>query len=134
MKATKRNLVKVAKAIANANQRSAWSRGVYDYALEFIGQFDIWRKYNEENGEDAPEMDERTALNGAADWKQWAYGGCGLVYDARIAERLCTPYELKTTRNGQRQPNSRETWLDVEARAAQQAWWMVERAIRLAQA
>jgi hypothetical protein len=38
-----------------------------------------------------------------------------------IAERLCTPSELKKTRHGDRKPNSREEWLDVQARALYQA-------------
>ena len=60
-------------------------------------------------------------LNGASDWSQYSWGGCSLIYDGDIAERLCTPSELKKTRNGERRPNSREDWLDVQARALYQA-------------
>lgn len=56
-------------------------------------------------------------------------GGCGLIYDRGIAETLCTPTELKRTKNGQRNPNSREQWLDVQARAAFQGWLMIKRAV-----
>ena len=69
-------------------------------------------------------------LNGAADWSQYSWGGCSLIYDGDIAERLCCPSELKKTRNGERRPNSREEWLDVQARALFQAANRVCRHIR----
>lgn len=56
-------------------------------------------------------------------------GGCGLIYDRDIAETLCTPSELRKTKNGERNPNSREQWLDVQARAAFQGWLMIKSAI-----
>ena len=43
------------------------------------------------------------------------------TYGGDIAERLCTPSELKKTRHGERRPNSREEWLDTQARALHQA-------------
>ena len=69
-------------------------------------------------------------LNGAADWSQYSWGGCSLIYNSDIAERLCNPSELKKTRNGERRPNSREEWLDVQARALFQAANRVCRHIR----
>lgn len=60
-------------------------------------------------------------LNGAGDWSQYSWGGCALIYDQEIAKALCNPTELKKTRNGERRPNSREEWLDVQARALGQA-------------
>lgn len=38
-----------------------------------------------------------------------------------IAELLCSPSELKRKKYGERRPNSREEWLDVQARALAQA-------------
>ena len=60
-------------------------------------------------------------LNGARDWREYSYGGCALIYDGDIAARVCTPSELRRTHGGQRDPNPRETWLDVQARALCQA-------------
>jgi len=101
-------------------KKSAWQKGVEKYAEEMTNEIP-----------DATA--EKGLLNGAADWRDWVYGGCGLVYNADIAERLCTPSELRRTRNGERRPNRRETWLDVEARAARQAAHLVlRRAARLA--
>ena len=130
MKATKANIEKIRMAIEARKERSAWSKGVQAYALEMLERFEEWRRWNEENGESVPELDEVTALNGAKDWNAWAYGGCGLVYDSYIAERLCTPSELKKTRNGERRPNSREEWLDTQARALYQAELLITRAAK----
>lgn len=46
--------------------------------------------------------------------------------------RLCTPSELRRTHNGERRPNSREEWLDTQARALYQAARRVKRHIAAA--
>ena len=130
MKATVKNIQAVANEVNNAKTRSAWSKGVKVYALEILENFEEQRKWNEENGESVPEFDERTALNGATNWRAWAYGGCGLVYNCAIAERLCTPSELKKLQGGTRVPAGAGTWCDIEARAAFQAWRMIAKAVR----
>lgn len=50
-----------------------------------------------------------------------SWGGSHLCYDYDIARHYCTPSELKRTRDGERRPNAREEWLDVQARAIYQA-------------
>ena len=134
MKATMANIQAINEAIEARKERSAWSKGVKVYALELLESFEEWSKYNEENGEELPTIDERTALNGAEDWDAWAYGGCGLCYDAYIAERLFTPSELKKLGGGARVPAGAATWCDVEARAAWQAWRMIAEAVRTLEA
>ena len=96
--------------VAHLNPRSAWNRGVMRYALELINTVEI--------GE---EITEKNLLNGAKDWKEYSEGGCALIYDELICRRLCTPSEIKKTRNGERNPNNYETWLDTQARALYQA-------------
>lgn len=130
MKATANNIQAVANEVNNTKTRSAWSKGVQAYALEMLERFEELRRWNEDNGESVPELDEVTALNGAHDWSAWAYGGCGLVYDAYIAERLCTPSELRKLDGGARVPAGAATWCDIEARAAWQAWRMIAEAVR----
>ena len=130
MKATTKNIQAVENEVNNAKTRSAWDKGVKAYALEMLERFEEWSKWNEENGESVPELDERTALNGASDWSAWSYGGCGLVYNVYIAERLCTPSELKKLDGGTRVPAGAATWCDVEARAAWQSWRMIAEAVR----
>ena len=134
MKATKANIQAIRKAIETSKERSAWSRGVKAYALEMLERFEEWREWNEANGESVPELDEVTALNGAQDWRAWAYDSCGLVYDAYIAERLCTPSELRKLNGGTKVPAGAATWCDIEARAAWQAWRMIAEAVRVVEA
>ena len=95
--------------------RSAWDRGVATIAA------DLLEEYTNNYGKNAAAPTMADLLNGADNWNQYSWGGCYLVYDGDIAELLCTPSELKRTHNGERRPNSREEWLDVQARALNQA-------------
>lgn len=108
--------------IEATNPRSAWNRGVKAYALELLEELP---KNVEYGSIQSPEAD---LLNGARDWNQYSWGGCSLIYDEDIAKRVCTPSELKKTRNGERRPNSREEWLDTQARALSQAARHIRRA------
>ena len=134
MKATAKNIQAVTNEVNNAKTRSAWSKGVQAYALDILANFEEWQKFNESEGLECPELDEVTALNGAQDWSAWAYGGCGLCYDSYIAERLCTPSELRKLDGGARIPAGAATWCDIEARAAYQAWQMIAEAVRVVEA
>ena len=95
--------------IVHINPRSAWNRGVVRYAMELM------------NDVDGKEITEKNLLNGAKSWHQYSEGGCALIYDVDICHRLCTPSEIKKTRNGERRPNKQENWLDVQTRALYQA-------------
>jgi len=110
---------KIASLIQSEKTRSAWDKAVQTYALEMLEEL--------ESDYTAADL-----LNGAENWKEYSYGGCSLIYDAEIAERLCNPSELKKTRNGERQPSARETWLDCQARALFQAARLIERKARIA--
>tara|TARA_B100000424_G_C22788768_1_gene423685 strand:- start:74 stop:430 length:357 start_codon:yes stop_codon:yes gene_type:complete len=90
--------------------RSAWAKGVKNYAIDLVDGLDDYANLTKEK-----------LLNGARNWTEYSFGGCALIYDADIAEELCTPSELKAKRGGDLQPNSNETWLDVQARALHQA-------------
>lgn len=111
--------------------RSAWSRGVKYYAGYLLDNFKEYAEYDTNNGQRV-ELTEAVLLNGAADWSQYSCGGCALIYDGEIAETVCTPSELRRKRGGKLQPNSRETWLDVQARALAQAWRRIRAAMRWA--
>lgn len=111
-------------ALESVKVRSAWNKGVKEYAIDLLDECISNYEYNEISS--LQELKE-TCLNGASDWKQYSYGGCALVYNQDIAERLCTPSELKRTKNGLNDPNSRENWCDVQARALFQAWEMIKR-------
>ena len=106
--------------------RSACDRGVTAYALELVDELEELAAYEGRNPETVKECRE-WMLNGASDWSQYSWGGSSLIYDSDIAERLCNPSELKKTRHGERRPNSREEWLDTQARALYQACERVSR-------
>lgn len=100
--------------------RSAWNKGVTAYAIDFID----WCINNVDwfTGDLTKSADyEQFILNGARNWSDYSWGGSALIYDSDIAAALCTPSELKRTRNGELRPNSRECWLDTQARALYQA-------------
>lgn len=111
--------------IENVNARSAWANGVKWYALFLIAKMEDYTKVVPNRSEI-----ESVLLNGAKDWEQFSYGGCALIYDQGIAETLCSPSELKrvTRKDGtiRQKANSRETWLDVQARALYQACRLIK--------
>lgn len=117
-----KTITEIINIIEATNPRSAWNKGVKAYALEILA--DMPR--NVEYGTMAAM--QRDALNGARDWRQYSEGGCSLVYNEDIAIRLCTPSELKKTSNGMRNPNARETWIDVQTRALYQAFRLIRNA------
>ena len=95
--------------------RSAWSRAVHTYAIELVEGLDSSADLSNET------LLRKALLNGAGDWQQYSEGGCALIYDTDIAERLCSPSELKRVRGGKRNPNSRENWIECQTRALTQA-------------
>ena len=109
----------IREALEARKERSAWGRGVNAYALELVEEIRGREAY--EGRTPAPEDIRDWLLNGARNWSEYSWGGSALIYDGDIAERLCTPSELKRTRHGERRPNSREEWLDTQARALYQA-------------
>lgn len=113
-----RNQIKTRKA------RSAWTKGVNEYAFELLEELETRIEYEHREPTNPREL-TAWLLNGAADWMQYSCGGCSLIYDRQIAERLCNPSELKklTSKAGllKDQPNPRETWLECQARALYQA-------------
>lgn len=111
------------KKVNAKNNRSAWNRGVNEYAEIMLDDIiDSMEWCNETFAEMNTKLLKNRALNGASDWGQYSWGGCSLIYNEDIAKRLCNPTELKITDNGRKQPNKSEEWLDVQARALYQAF------------
>jgi hypothetical protein len=115
------------QAIESHKARSAWERGVKVYALELL---DDLQDGGQDDYHNSP-ADKKALLNGASDWNQYSWGGCSLIYDEDIAQRLCTSSELKRTRNGERRPNGREEWLDCQARALYQAANLISHIVKV---
>ena len=108
--------VELINAISASKARSAWAKGVKWYALNLVEE-----SYKQDT--DIVKVNTSIYLNGAETWKEYSYGAhsCALVYDYDIAERLCTPGELRKTDCGRKQPNGFVNRLDVQARALYQA-------------
>lgn len=124
VKKMSKSLEELKTAVANVNlkQRSAWGRGVGVYCEELIETCEEWERKNDEEIPNTRKKLEEVCLNGAYDWSEYSWGGCSFCYNIDIARNLCTPSELKRTREGIRTPNAREDWFDVQARALRQAF------------
>lgn len=107
----------IAAKIQAARPRGAWNKAVQTYALELL----------EDIEDHAAPITAAALLNGARTWQEYSYGGSALIYDADIAERLCSPSELRRKRCGELPPSIRETWLDCQARALRQAARLIMR-------
>ena len=107
------------RTAATKKNRSAWDRGVNEYASELLDQIEegLDRGWIEAEDLCNRNMIEEALLDGASDWNQYSWGGCSFIWDQDVAKRLCTPSELKRTHNGYGRPNGSEEWLDVQARA-----------------
>lgn len=90
------------------------------YAVSLLDNYQERAEYEGREAASCKEL-EGWLLNGASTWSEYSWGGSALIYNGDIAKRLCNPSELKRTHNGERRPNSREEWLDVQARALAQA-------------
>ena len=118
------------KLVAEFPNRSAWKKGVKEYADELLNNLEEKSQLNGRLPKDEKELKE-WLLNGATDCKDYSYTYCSLKYDSQIAERLCTPSELKKKDGGRLVPNSQESWLDVQTRALRQASIRIKSKFRL---
>ena len=122
------HLIRAMNRIDVIKPRSAWERGLKEYAHELLGNLFYWTVSMDHKLSGTKEAEEK-ALNGAKTWEQYSRGGFSLITDEEIAERLCTATELKRCKGGLRVPNSNEDWIDVQARALFQAWEMLRDAL-----
>lgn len=113
--------------IEKINCRSYWAKGVKAYAIDIVESIEYKKEVS-------PRFIKSELLNGASDWNQYSEDGRALIYDQDIAERLCTPSELKklTRSDGslKDRPNSRENWIQCQARALFQACELVSNIVR----
>lgn len=112
---------------------SAWKNGVKNYAIALIDKLpdDYCMIFNNQRElENHLTILKKLLLNGAENWHQYSYGGRAYISNNVIALHLCTFSEYRKTKGGQKQPNTRETWLDAQARALWQAELLIKSAIR----
>ena len=114
------------KLVEEFPNTSAWKRGVKEYTDELLDNLEEKARIYKRLPKDENELKE-WMLNGAMDCKDYSYTYCSLKYNSQIAERLCTPSELKKKEGGKLAPNRRDTWLDVQTKALIDAycriWW-----------
>lgn len=124
-----KNINTLIACIEETSPRSAWDKGVKIYALELLEDLreGIAGGYYDDAAVLVLSALTEALLNGARSWTQYSWGGSSLIYDGDIAERLCTPSELKRKKGGELRPNSREEWLDTQARALHQASQLIRR-------
>lgn len=119
----------IVEKLHSTNARNAWQKGVLLYAEDLIDRLeeDLVGGWAEEGELVSPYLLEKQLLNGARHWYEYSYGGCSLIYNWDIAKRLCTNSEISKTKEGTKNPNPYETWLDVQARALYQACEVVKK-------
>lgn len=101
--------------------RSAWDKGVYDYAFDIL----------EPLGDELENVNADTLMNGTNTWTAYSYGGCALICDDDIAKRMCTPSEYKKYLNAglNSKLSNSDYWLgNVQTRALFQAMAKIRRA------
>lgn len=106
------------------NAQSAWKRGVAKYALDIIS--DLKERGIKEVTPESP-LFLKQCLNGAESWQQYSNGGCSLICDFEIVERLCTDSEKRKYKAGRlERPNAQESWIDCQGRALNQAFRLLK--------
>lgn len=123
------NVKELRKAIESKKVRGAWANGVKAYALELVDELECTMHYDE-CAMDNERLLHKALLNGASDWLEYSEGGCSLIMGRAIAERLCNATELKKCHGGQKNPSSRENWIQCQARALYQAERMIMEVMR----
>lgn len=106
--------------------RSAWSKGVKEYAYMLLDNIFNDSEYKSITNFKAL---HEALLNGTPNWRQFSYHGHALTYDGQIAKTLCSPSELKKCKNGMLRPNKQEQWLDTQARALFQAEILIKECV-----
>lgn len=120
------NVKELKNKISGVKCRSAWSKGVKETAFDLLYWADLG------DGFEIPKRELKTLLlNGAMNWRQFAEGGNGLVYNSSIAATFCNATELKRCKGGKLQPNRSENWIDLYTRGLSQAYLLILKCLAL---
>lgn len=126
------------KKIEAAKPRGAWSKGVKFYALWMLENVEDYTRPADsltlgELVNHCGYVRVKIGMFSAQGWnaaKETSEGGCFHIYSCQIAQQLCNPSELRSCQRkdgSYRNPNSRESWLDVQTRAVYQALLLIQR-------
>lgn len=110
--------------------RSTWDRGIAAYAFDLIDYYAIDVISHPDADGNVPAPTERTFLNGATSWYEYAAGACSaaLIYDESIIKRLFPPSVVKRSRwaaGGYRCPISGHTLISIEGVALRRAYSII---------
>ena len=118
------------KLVEEIPNTSAYKRGVKKYADELLDNLEKMARIYKRLPKDENEL-KKWILKGARDWEDYSYGGYSLKLDRQIAERLCTPSELKKKDDGRLAPSRYKNWLDVQILALGHAYLRIKDKFRL---
>lgn len=110
--------------------RSTWNRGIAAYAFDLTDYYAIDVISHLDADGNVPAPTERTFLNGATSWYEYAAGGCSatLIYNGVIIKRLFPPSIVKRSRyaaGGYRCPISGADFISIEAVALERAYSII---------
>lgn len=113
------------QSINARKSRSAWGRAVNEYAYELAEEIEDGKEYKD------IKSFAIALLNGASDWNEYSEGGCSLISDYEIAERICTPSEFKKKKYGELHPCRGMSWIDLQGRALCAASYVVKSHLKI---
>lgn len=67
-----RTIEEIRKELENRQVRSAWDKGVTEYALDLLDNLKEYRDYDHRDHKVDAAAVEKEMLNGASDWKQYS--------------------------------------------------------------
>ena len=82
-----RRIADIKKDISAHSARSAWDKGVKGYAVELFDDY-LDRLRITDDSVRIGKVAEADLLNGAQNWEQYSYGGCGTYRQARAQAHL----------------------------------------------
>ena len=118
------------KLVAEFPNTSAYKRGIKKYTDELLDNLEEMARIYKRLPKDENEL-ESWLLKGARNWENYSYTYCSLKYDSQIAERLCTPSELKKKDGGRIAPSRHDNWFNEQARALNYACLRIKDKFRL---
>ena len=127
--------------IVNMKKASAWGKAVKAYALECLEYAEQCGVKPETPVEEITVGDIMNHVGGKGvklgTWhgraaldiiKSASEGGNFLIYNGKIAERLCSPSQFKAMhrKNGELREPRRESWLEMQTRCIIHAAWEIQ--------
>lgn len=121
-------LLRMRARIMAQKPRSAWDKGVKEYALDLLDNVD-WYELSCQFSEYVTwDRFRRCLLNGAGNWAHYSWGGAALCYNEDICRRLYPKSFQQRKRFGMLPPEGRREWLDVQTAALHNAEYLLKKA------